>query len=573
MKNILKLTIILIIIVIVAVCIYFGINKSNSLDVTANRVIEYNFYKYYNGEKFGVIDKNGNILIEANYQDIVIPNPKHAIIFLLENDEIKKVVNENNEEIFTQYEKVLPIAVTGLVGEIPYEKSVLIYEENGKQGLIDINGKKLTKAQFNSIESLPYKEGEILAKTDNNIYVLKENGKEKVKLENDIEIIADGYYNEENAEKSGYIISKPTSDGMMYGYINYKGKKILDTEYDKIERIMSEDNYLIVKKNGKYGLYKNNDVIINCNYQDMTYRENSNLYFVRRGTSNGVLDEKGNIIVPVEYQDVQEKGIFIEAITKDNKKECYNISGEKTNQFDEYQLIEKSKYDNTYIGISNDYTYKILDNNYNSLTTENYEYIENILKGLYIVRNSIGKYGVINDKNIKLIDTKYDIIQLINSTEVIQVIDVQNNIISLYNKNGNKIFEEKDAFVMLANNYIKVFCDEGVKYFTIQGEEISNKEIYKNNNIIGFYENGNGKWGFKDKNNNIVVEAKYDRIVDLNENGYGGIKLDDKWGIIDQNGNVIVEPKFDIDDNISDPEFLNKFYKSYYASVGAFYIE
>ncbi len=56
-----------------------------------------------------------------------------------------------------------------------------------------------------------------------------------------------------------------------------------------------------------------------------------------------------------------------------------------------------------------------------------------------------------------------------------QVIDVDNNIISLYNKSGNKIFEERDAFVMLANNYIKVFCDEGVKYFTVQGEEISNK--------------------------------------------------------------------------------------------------
>ncbi len=34
-----------------------------------------------------------------------------------------------------------------------------------------------------------------------------------------------------------------------------KAKKILNTEYDKIERIMNEENYLIVKKNGKYGLY------------------------------------------------------------------------------------------------------------------------------------------------------------------------------------------------------------------------------------------------------------------------------------------------------------------------------
>lgn len=568
MKKSLKFLIGIIIIVIVAGVIYFTINKKS----TSESNIVYNFYKYYNGEKFGLIDKKGNVLIDANYQDIILPNPQYGIVFLLENNQIVKVVNEKNEEIFTQYEKVLPISVTGLIGEIPYEKNVLIYIENGKQGLIDINGKKLTKADFNSIESLPYKEGEIVAKSDNNVYILKENGKEKVKLENDVEIIADGYYDKENSnEKSGYIISKQTSNGMMYGYINSKGKQILDIEYDRIERIMNDNNYLIVKKNGKYGLYKNNDVIINCNYQEMLYENDLNLYFVRRGNLYGVLDEKGNIIVPVEYQEVEDKGIFIETTKSDNTKEYFNLKGEKTNQFDTYNSIEKSKYDDTYIGISKKYVYKILDNNYNVLTTEDYEYIENLLAGLYIVRDSNGKYGVINEQNIKIIDNKYDIIQLINTTEIIQVMDIENNIISLYDKYGNKIFEEKDMFVMLDNEYVKVFCDEGVKYFTLQGKEISSEEIYKSNNIIGFYEGG--KWGFKDKNNNIVVEAKYDRIVEINENGYGGIKLDDKWGIIDESGNIIVEPKFYIDDSISDPEFLNKFYKNYYASVGAFYIE
>jgi len=567
MKKISKNLIIIIVILLIAATIYFIFNKNNSQALK----IDYNYYKYYSNEKFGLIDKNGNILVEADYQDVIIPNPTYGVIFLLEENEIKNIVNEKNEPIFSEFEKVLPIPVTGLIGEIPYEKQVLIYEENEKQGLIDFNGKKLTKAIYNSIESLPYKEGELLCKSEDGTYILEQDGKEKIKLENDIEIIGDGYYTENNLENSGYIISKITNEGVMYGYINNKGKRILDIEYDSIERVMNNDNYLIVRKNGQYGLYKNNKVIINCNYQQMQYEENIDLYFVKRGSLYGALDKNGNIIVPVAYQKIQDKGIFIEAITKDDKKEIFNLKGEKVNQFDKYNSIEKSKYDSTYIAVTEDYLYKILDNNYNVLTTENYEYIENILSGIYIVRDTNGKYGVINEQNIKLIDNKYDVIQLISNTEVIQVMDLKNNITTLYDKMGTKIFEEKDMFVILSNGNIKVFCNEGVKYFTLQGDIISSEEIYKNNNIIGFYENG--KWGFKDKNNSIVIEAKYDRITELNESGYAGIKTENKWGIIDYNGNIIVEPKFYIDDSISEPEFLNRFYKNYYASVGAFYIE
>ena len=567
MKNIFKILIVVVIIIAIVAIAYFMLNRSE----VKEEPIAHNYYKYYSNEKFGVIDKSGNVLIEANYQDIVIPNPTYPIFFLLENNEIKNVVNDKNENIFTEYEKVSPIPVTGLIGEIPYEKYVLIYEENGKKGLINLEGKKITKAEFDSIESLPYKEGELLCKTPENVYVLEQNGREKIKVESGTEIIADGYYLENNFEKTGYIISKETSNGIMYGYINYKGKQILDFEYDKIERVLNDNENLIVRKNGQYGLYQNDKIIINCNYQEMEYKENINMYFVKRGSNYGVLDEKGNIIVPVEYQNVEEKGIFIEAVNSDNQIEHYNLRGEKISQFDNYNSVEKSKYDDTYIATLSDYSYQLLNNNYNVITTENYEYMENILPNMYIVKDSNGKYGMINSNNQKLINNNYDVIQLINETEIIQAMDVTTNIITLYNKNGQKLLEDEDLLVIFNDNYIKVFCDEGAKYYTLDGKETSNTEIYKNNNIIGFYENG--KWGFKDKSGNVVIEPIYDRIVEINENGYGGIKLEDKWGIIDKDGNIIVEPKFYIDDNISDPEFLNRFYKNYYASEGAFYIE
>ena len=567
MKNVLKFIIVAIIIIAIAIFVYFIVNRNK----VVQEPIVHNYYKYYSNEKFGVIDKSGNVLIEASYQDIIIPNPTYPIFFLLENNEIKNVVNEKNEKIFTNFEKVSPIPVTGLIGDIPYEKHVLIYEENGKQGLLNLEGKKISKAKFDSIESLPYKEGELLCKTPENVYVLQQNGKEKIKLDSGINIVADGYYLENNFEKTGYIISNETSNGMMYGYIDYNGKQILDLEFDKIERVLNDKDNLIVMKNGQYGLYQNDKVIINCNYQDMKYEDSINMYFVKRGSKYGALNENGDIVIPVEYQNIENKGMFIEVVNSDNQKEHFNINGEKTNQFDNYNSIEKSKYDNTYIGISNDYSYQLLDKNYNVLTNEKYEYMENILSNLYIVKNTNGKYGIININNQKIADNNYDVIQLISNTEIIQAMDVTSNMVSLFNKNGQKLLEEEDLLVIFNDNYIKVFCNEGAKYYTLDGKESLNTEIYKNNNIIGFYENG--KWGFKDRSGNIVIKAIYDRIVEINEIGYGGIKIEDKWGIIDNEGNIIVEPKFYIDDNISDPEFLNRFYKNYYASEGAFYIE
>lgn len=567
MKNVLKFIIVAIIIIAIAIFVYFIVNRNK----VVQEPIVHNYYKYYSNEKFGVIDKSGNVLIEASYQDIIIPNPTYPIFFLLENNEIKNVVNEKNEKIFTNFEKVSPIPVTGLIGDIPYEKHVLIYEENGKQGLLNLEGKKISKAKFDSIESLPYKEGELLCKTPENVYVLQQNGKEKIKLDSGINIVADGYYLENNFEKTGYIISNETSNGMMYGYIDYNGKQILDLEFDKIERVLNDKDNLIVMKNGQYGLYQNDKVIINCNYQDMKYEDSINMYFVKRGSKYGALNENGDIVIPVEYQNIENKGMFIEVVNSDNQKEHFNINGEKTNQFDNYNSIEKSKYDNTYIGISNDYSYQLLDKNYNVLTNEKYEYMENILSNLYIVKNTNGKYGIININNQKIVDNNYDVIQLISNTEIIQAMDVTSNMVSLFNKNGQKLLEEEDLLVIFNDNYIKVFCNEGAKYYTLDGKESLNTEIYKNNNIIGFYENG--KWGFKDRSGNIVIKAIYDRIVEINKIGYGGIKIEDKWGIIDNEGNIIVEPKFYIDDNISDPEFLNRFYKNYYASEGAFYIE
>ncbi len=58
----------------------------------------------------------------------------------------------------------------------------------------------------------------------------------------------------------GYIVKNKTENGYRCGYINHKWKKILNTEYISVSRILditSDDVYLIASKNGQYGVIKN----------------------------------------------------------------------------------------------------------------------------------------------------------------------------------------------------------------------------------------------------------------------------------------------------------------------------
>ncbi|MCS7150786.1 MAG: WG repeat-containing protein [Endomicrobia bacterium] len=43
------------------------------------------------------------------------------------------------------------------------------------------------------------------------------------------------------------------------------------------------------------------------------------------------------------------------------------------------------------------------------------------------------------------------------------------------------------------------------------------------------------KWGFCDKNGNIVIDCKYD-YADYFSEGLARVKLGDKWGYIDKSG-------------------------------------
>ena len=94
-------------------------------------------------------------------------------------------------------------------------------------------------------------------------------------------------------------------------------------------------------------------------------------------------------------------------------------------------------------------------------------------------------------------------------------------------------------------NYTVVHSNSECSYINKEGQVVLNKEVFPKNSIYAFEENE--KWGYKDKDDNLVIGPIYDFATDINKYGFGGIVLDGKWGIVNSKGEIIREPGITLD--------------------------
>lgn len=192
-----KVVVIVAVILIIVIGI-FGIysyidHKKKQYEV--QEVSSYLYYPIYDNGKMGVISITGDIVIDPVYDNAKVPNPEKDV-FILQQEGKTIVQNKEKENLFSEYEEVMQIDIKGTTSSIPYEKRVLRYKQNGKYGLIDYNGKVITKPIYDQVEGLENKEGELLVKQNNKYGVINQKGASIIKIQYD-DIIADGYYDKE----------------------------------------------------------------------------------------------------------------------------------------------------------------------------------------------------------------------------------------------------------------------------------------------------------------------------------------------------------------------------------------
>ena len=559
---IIGILILIIIVIVVSLIIYFSNRAKYIFDVEYVSNIEYNTVKVE--DKYGVIDGNGNIVIVPTYNVIQIPNPSKPVFICMSNynTETKeyetKVLNDKKEQVITGYSNIQAIPANSTADGIPFENTVLRYKRDDKYGLISLEGKEITEAIYEEISSVTYKEGMLLVKQDGKYGVININGKVVIKPEYD-NITVDNYYDVNTGyQRTGFIVCSIKDEGYRYGYVDYRGKKILDTIYTEVERVTDledeKDVYIVAYKDGQAGLLKNKKQILDYEYEDIIYYAYNDVFIVQRNGKQGITDRKGKIKIDTKYTNISFGGIYVNAVDENNETKILDLNGNEVS--DGYIAKMPTKDGEHYIVYDEEGLYKIIDNNGNVVVDRSYTNIEEIGDNYYIVANNRNN-GIIDLTGKSLVDLKYNSIVELDNTELLQANISATSTVSLINKNMQVVATMDNASIDVEDGYIRLYSETEDKYFDYAGNELSTKDVFPNNKMYAQEENG--KWGFVDQNGNTKVENEYDMVTELNEYGFAGIKKDGKWGVIDEDGQVVQEPIYELDE-IS-PSFIGKYYK------------
>ena len=557
------LSIILILILIVGfISIYLWKKSDSSYEIEKVTEIKYNLIN--ENKKYGVIDETGKIVIEPKYDIIQIPNPSKPVFICMHDYNINlqqyetEVFDNKGNKIFTEYDSVQALPRESTWDGIPFEKSVLKYKRNNKYGLITLENKVITEPIYDSIKAINYKEGMLLVEKDKKYGAINIKGKIIIKPEYD-QISIDNYYNSETMYKaSGFIVKKKNEDSYKYGYINSKGKMLLPPEYTEISRIneiIDDKNvYLLVLKEGQAGVVKNNKVVLDFEYEDISYNLFNNMFIIQRNSKSGIADIKGKVIIQPEYDSIMFGGIYVNAI-KDGEVTVLDINGKKLDNNNIYAKLPTTN-PNYYITIDKNEIYRIVDKDNNIKIENNYTYIEHIKDDYFIIYKN-GKNGIIDLSGKSIADLKYNSIFKISGTEIVQANINSTNNITLLNKEMKIVCNMNNANIEKKENYVVIYSKDDMKYFDYSGNEISYKNLYPNNKL--YAKKINGKWGFIDKADKLIIQNEYEMVTEFNNYGFAGIKKDGKWGVVNSEGTIIQEPIYEL--KWENPSFIGKYYK------------
>lgn len=355
MKKVLGVIVAILVIIMVIVSIVNVIKNGED----KKKVKSYSYYTVYENGKFGVINNEGETVINPEYTEIVLVPNKDVPIFICTydlNDQDgtykTKVINQKNEEIFKEYSKVEAIDNFDSKQNIWYEDDVLRVEKDGKYGLINFEGKEVLPCDYDEITALKGVTNNLLVKKDGKVGLVNEKGQTIVNTEyKDIKTLKEGYKNE-------YII---VNDNNQYGIISTTGTVIIEPKYEDVKYLNNSETFAI-KDAGVWKLInKDNQILIDGGYDNIIEAKGENVV-VEKGGKYGVVTTKNEEKIPVEYEQIKYTFSIYYIAKTGGKYGIINLNNEQVKDFNYINMDYVEKGDFIQADVSDTETV-IFDNN------------------------------------------------------------------------------------------------------------------------------------------------------------------------------------------------------------------
>ena len=291
------------------------------------------YYSAYKDGKWGVIDNNGNVIIDLNYDEMIVVPDKTVDLFIVtydtnyEDGSYKtKVLDKNGKEKLSNFYNVQAIENYNS-NEVWYENDILKYQKDGKLGLINFSGKEIVPAEYDKIYAIPGIQKSIIIEKDG-LRGLVSNTLGEIIINPDyaeITSLTDTYDN-------GYLVKNKDS---YYGVITADKKVILECKYDKIDSVTGNDMYVVTESGKTKLIKKDGTTVLEDGFDEITSIDGDNV-IIKKGDKYGVISVTGENIIPAKYDEL--KFVFdSNYIAKKNDK--YGIINAKNEEVLEFKYV------------------------------------------------------------------------------------------------------------------------------------------------------------------------------------------------------------------------------------------
>lgn len=424
---------------------------------------------------------------------------------LYENDKWGVIDNNSNIIIEPTYDEIITIP--------DHTKDVFICTENINYEnetyttkVVDSKNKEILR-DYNQVEAIEnYDENYNLWYEENVLTYINDNQYGLINLDGDILL---------EAKFDDIYALRGTKDALVtikdekLGLINNKGEEIIPNEYIEINSLGKDtDLYIVKNENNKYGIYNKLDT----KYQEIKALNNKEIFCVKENNQYKLINSNGDVVFDNQFSDITQIKENIIVYINNKKYGAYDIENNKSIKC-EYDQIKYTE--NNYFIVKQNNAYGIID--INGDIKEKIEYAN------IVYYEDAGIYEL-ESKN--------------NTTGENQILN--NNLKEIAQGILDEVNSEK--------SYIRIWTENGYQYYNLDGESKESKDILLQNNL--FLKKENGKYGFVDKDGNVVVDYIYDDAKEQNIYGYAAVKKDGKWGAIDSQGNLVCDIKYNLDDNL-----------------------
>ncbi len=290
------------------------------------------------------------------------------------------------------------------------------------------------------------------------------------------------------------------------GLMNNDGKIIIEPQYSDVSEVSDNFNLFVVANETNFGDIRRYLDINNGNfYDDIGLYNKDGLIPVKKSDKWGVINTKGDVVVPFNYQDLKSFAEYgLAPAMKDGKWGMINTKGEEVIPFKYYSIeypsfYEKLKDKLVLVKESKDDIYSRFMNMKGDIFSSELEFHNN-----FAVAKYNNKFGYLNEDGEMVIAIQYE-----------------------------KAQDFSDGLAAVAQDGKVGFINQEGK--TVIPFEYENADSFVNDLAPVMKEN---KWGYINKKGEIVIPLQYSSATKFS-NGYAKVIKDETEFVINEKGEIV----------------------------------